>query len=257
MRDLRAENERLKTEVNRLRSQAVEPPATGNATISYDLNTNLFRARHLHSPDLLVDELEVRVPHGEKMLRQILSPQALMDGNGRLPLDALGALNGETLTVEKVRVRIPEDSATRTMATTHRAALEKEGIENLEISFESGNRLTVRGTARRLVRIPFELGGRLGTTPDGKIKFRLEDAAMLKILPVPRMILGVAQAMLDGSTSDAKLQRDGNRYLLDPADLLPRNVRVALTRVGTQDGHLVIEGRAPAADRTPRTLLME
>jgi hypothetical protein len=136
--------------------------------------------------------------------------------------------------------------------------LRKEGIKDLEVFFAKGNRVTIKGSAKKLITVPFTVTGEISVTPDGKMRYDVDDMKVAGILPVPRIISSLMMSLSGDSFAGGGVRRESDSFLLDVNSFIPKNIKVALRNIRCGDGFLAVEGGPPERqENNPVTLPMK
>lgn len=244
---LRAENRQLRREMAKLRTQLSEashPPDTGGR-LEFDLEKNLLKLRNIKTQDTLIERMDLRIRDGDDVIRDMLSMDSLLAAGGALDSSALATLRTAPMEITDVAMRIPHEAATRAIEAVSSASLRKEGIKDLEVSFGDGNRLTVKGSAKKLITVPFTVSGELSVTPEGSVKYAVDDMTVAGILPVPRLLSSLMMSLSGDSFAAQGVRREENAFFIDASRFIPKNIHVALRSVRCEEGFLVLQGGAP------------
>ena len=140
---------------------------------------------------------------------------------------------------------VPYPYAAKDHQTLNAEAMQRNGIKELSIRPEAGNKLHLRGTIDKLIDIPFDLTGELSVSEGNEIHFKAGQTKVFGFLPVPNLVMRIAASLAGRDMEEMGVQQKGDTFVFDADDFLPKNVRLQLTRVGTESGALVLEGRAP------------
>jgi hypothetical protein len=244
-RQLEAELSKAKAEVGPIRLD----PANDKLTI-VGLKTHDFEISHL----------EVKVSALGDYLGDALSIETLLENQGQLPLPPVDQLARSPMTVDALKLKIPAKTLQKSSELMGKDAMRRNGIKELSIRPEAGNRLHMRGTIDKLVDIPFDISGELAVSRGNEIHFKAGKTKVFGFLPVPNLVMRIAASLAGRDMEQMGVQQRGDTFVFDADDFLPQNVRLELTRIGTEDDGLVLEGRAPKdlstspASRNPTTL---
>lgn len=238
---LRAQLQEMKTKLQTAGTSTEKPAAAGSGKIVYEIGENLLMLRDVKTKDTIIDRLDVKVEGGSKILGKMMSMDTMLEGGGRLPTNLTADFMKMPLEVRDLRMRIPDDTATRAFLSTKSESLKNEGISNLDVSFKNGNKIVLSGTRKKLLSIPFSIEAGIGLSDDNRIKIDVEKMKVMGLIPVPRLIQTIAMVLTDESMTDKSLERNGDTYLIDPGALLPKNIKLNLKSIGTKNGELVLE----------------
>lgn len=266
VKNLQAENRKLEQELEKLKRQVAENETKHAETeptgskIEYDLDSNLLKMRNIKTKDMFIEQIDVHIRQGDDVFREMFSVDNFIQSDGKLDTSAINKLRQIPMDVENVRIRIPEETATRALLNSKKSELKAEGIKEIGIRFKKGNKISIKGTAKKILSIPFKISGKLSLTDDNKVSFKMGKMHVAGLLPVPKIIKGIIMALTDDSMTDEKIQREGNSYILDASAFLPKNIKVSIKDIKTEEGFLILEGGSPDKNKknnNPKTLVME
>ncbi|MGE0494530.1 MAG: hypothetical protein AB7S38_35300 [Vulcanimicrobiota bacterium] len=252
--DLLAENQRLKAELAQLKSH--------RSPVSFDPDHNRISVQGLKTRDFEICAFEARTEAVDTLLEQTLSLDALLARPGELVLPKLDGLKDTPFEVDSFKLKLPGRTLARSAQAIGRDAMRRQGIKELEVQPMGGDRIRLAGSVRRFLDVPFEVSGKLGLEGN-KVRFSLEKAHIFGGLPVPRLVVELFSALTGKDLQEMHVQQRGQDFLIDTGVFIPKNFKMALTRIGTEAGQLVLEGGKPApppepkANHNPTTLTME
>lgn len=237
---LEDENDLLRLELRRLkeRQQTELGP-----TLQFAADKNRVEVRNLPLAGMKVEELTAQFAPGVDLLKEF-SLERILDDPTRLLQPALDPLVENPIRIERLAMSIPAKVANEAARLRGGEMLKKEGLSDLNISFEPGGRVRATGSVDKLIPVPFNITGKLELTRDKKIRFAPEKVRLLGI-PMPRLVVSIANAMAGDSLKKLDIQSDGEALIIDPKSFLPKNVQLQLTRIATQGDQLVLEGGPP------------
>ncbi|MBI2264586.1 MAG: hypothetical protein HYU64_05385 [Armatimonadetes bacterium] len=216
---------------------------TSTGKIEYDLGANLLKMKDVRTPDLVVDEMDIHIEKGNEFIERLLDLSSLAKGNGKIPLAPFYALQQAPKKIESFRIRIPQESASHALEAASGDRLAKEGIKNVNVSFEDENQMSLSGRIHRLVDIPFHVSGRISLGEDHKVRYSVDKMDLLGLIPLPHILRTLILALNDISAPKEGFQRDGNSYTLDLQSFLPEKTKARVDRAETEDGFLILEGK--------------
>ncbi|MGE0490856.1 MAG: hypothetical protein AB7S38_16735 [Vulcanimicrobiota bacterium] len=237
--ELALENAHLRGELKKAQAEAGPirlDPAAGKLVI-----------KGLSTPDYSVDRLKVKT---EGLGDQLALDAFLADGRPALP--PLEKYKDMAVEVEDLKARIPEATINRTATSAGAEALAKNGIQDLDIRVGEGGRLTVSGKVDKLIDIPFELTGKLSVGDGGSLRFELEKSHIFGVVPVPKLVLGLAASMTGSKLEKVGVRQQDNAFEFDLDGLLPPNIQMGLTNIDSRKGELIIEGGSKPTREAPR-----
>lgn len=237
--ELQAENQKLKRELR----EARENPGG----IHLDPSEQRLDVRNITTPDFTVESLSVESPSVEKVA-DILSSGALAGSRGKPDLGGLKNLSNQPLRVEEMKLRIPDD----TLNDIADSQAPKDKLKGVEVEFGEGGQFQVKGTAHKLVDIPFELAGFVDSTPEGEVRIKLGKSKLFGFVPIPKLISDMAGSMAGKKLEKLGVRQTDDGFVVDSHKLLPKNIDLKIASVTTQNGELVVEG-GPA---NPKVLTM-
>lgn len=264
IRSLEDENRHLRADLEEMKKKLDQKEAIPGGRLEYDLGRNLLKLEGISTKDYTVDRLEVLLPDGDNLEERLMSSFKLNGEGMTMPESLLIALKNTPLEIQKARISIPAETMTRMLLESRQEALKKEGIKNVGIELEEGDRLVLSGWAKKLVPVPFSIKGELSITDDGRVRYHVKKMSA-GLLPVPKIIQGIIMAIADKTMTDTTIERRGDEYIIDPGAFIPPNIRVKLTGVATEKDRLILAadsppGQAPAkkaAAPVPKTLQCE
>lgn len=209
-------------------------------TISLDLDTGDVQIRNLKTPDLTLEQLDVRVPEAGHLVENMVNIQSLLAGKGKLELPSLKSLETSPIQVESARLKLPEETVNQALQGIGGPILAEKGIMDAAIALEEG-KVVLTGTLDKLIDVPFRLEGRLSAAPANQLRFSLEKAKVLGFLPVPRLVTDIFTSMASREMEKANVRQDGDDFLIDAGAFLPKNVAVGLKNITAHDGYLMVE----------------
>jgi len=213
-------------------------------TISLDLDTGDVQIRNLKTPDLTLEELDVRVPEAGHLVENMVNIQSLLAGKGKLELPSLKSLETAPVAVEAARIKLPEETVNEALQQIGGPILAEKGIVDASIALEEG-KIVVSGTLDKLIDVPFRIEGALSAANDKQLRFSLEKTRVLGFLPVPRLVTDIFTAMASREMEKANVRQEGDDFLLDVGAFLPKNVAVGLKSISAHDGYLMVEAGPP------------
>lgn len=237
---LEDENDLLRMELRRLkeRQQTELGP-----TLQFSADKNRVEVRNLPLAGMQVEELTAQFAPGVDLLKEF-SLERILDDPTRLLQPALDPLVESPIRIERLAMSIPAQVANDAARLRGGELLKKEGLSDLDISFEPGGRVRATGLVDKLIPVPFNITGKLDLTRDKKIRFAPEKVRLLGI-PMPRLVVSIANAMAGDSLKKLDIQTDGEALIIDPKSFLPKNVQLQLHRIATEGDRLVLEGGPP------------
>ncbi len=253
--ELLAENRKLRGKVDQLQQERSEV-----GPIQIDPSRDRLTVTNFKTPDFEVEKLQVGVSDLNRLLGDTLSLDKLLESRGgELPLPPFDELQDTPITVGELKLRIPGKTLKASALKLGEDTLEKNGLRDLSIEARPGDRLKLSGKVDRLIGIPFEVNGKLSVDSENRVQFKLEKSRVFGVVPVPRIVVSIAAALGGKDMADLGVEQRGDTFTFDPGTFLPKNVRLKLTRVGTDRGALVVEGKAPdppaEPPRNPTTLV--
>ena len=234
--------------------------AKSDGPIRLDPANDKLTIAGLKMPDYEIEHMEVKVSALGGYLGNALSIESLLENQGKLPLPPVDQLAQSPMTIDALKLKVPAKTLQKASSLMGREAMQRNGIKELSIRPEAGNKLHLRGTIDKLIDIPFDLTGELSVSEGNEIHFKAGQTKVFGFLPVPNLVMRIAASLAGRDMEEMGVQQKGDTFVFDADDFLPKNVRLQLTRVGTESGALVLEGRAPTektvpASHNPTTLL--
>jgi hypothetical protein len=245
IRSLSDENSRLRQELEAMKRKMAEksPSESGNADDSsfrYNMNTNTLTLNGFQTKDMLIRHLQAKVGNGDRIEKELQSSVGLA-GMGGTDSNALAAqIKKAPLDITEFSIQITSQDATKAVIGSKNADLEKEGIKNLNIAFEPGGKMTINGTLKKIIPIPFSLRGDISVTDDNRIRYEVKDINA-GFLPLPDLIKTLAMSVASGSFNDKSIEVSGDTFTLNTAAMMPDNIKAKPTRITTGDGFVVVE----------------
>lgn len=229
-----------------LRSQLKKAEADAGP-IRLDPGAGKLVIKDLTTPDYSVDRLKVKT---EGLGDQLELDAFMADGKPALP--PLEKYKDMAIEVEDLKARIPEATINRTATSAGAEALAKNGIQDLDIRIGEGGRLTVSGKVDKLIDIPFELTGKLSVGDGGALRFELEKSHIFGVVPVPKLVMGLAASMTGSKLEKVGVRQQDNTFEFDVNSLLPPNIRMGLTNIDSRQGELILEGGSKPTKEVPQ-----
>lgn len=254
--DLQREVAELRAEVAELRQD--------QSPIRLDPQNDKLSLKDLKTPDFHVHHLDLKMPAMSDLFEEYTSLEALLRagmGNGTAPIDFDKILK-EPMQIESMKLSLPGTTLTRSSQQVGGDALVQNDIKDLRIDPQEGDTLKIRGTMDKLLDIPFDIEGKLSVHEGNQIEFALGKSKVFGVVPIFGLVKRIVATIAGKSMEELGVERRGNSFFMDADDFLPEQTKVNLTRVGTENGRLVLEGKAPlgkpapAPERAPSTLLM-
>lgn len=232
---------------------AVNPAVSGK--ISVDLATRQTTIDGLKTPDYTIDHFDGSLAMSDQELSQMLSVKNRMGSTGQVTLPDLNRLVSSPLNVDNIQVRVGEDAATDAMVITQRKALQEQGITSVGLQFHDNNQVSLTGTVKRGLtlgrEISFEAKGNVGVADAQHARVTLTGMHVAGIIPVPGLFQSLVLAMGEPSLNPDQVQRDGDRsFLINIASFVPKNIKMGLKAVSTEEGVMHISG-GPLAQGRP------
>lgn len=230
-------NRQLESELARVKSQA--------GPIRIDPERGILTVDGLKTADYEVQHLQVQVSALGGYLGKALSIEALLEHQGQLPLPPTDQLAREPMTVDALKLKIPAATLEKSSRLLGQEAMRRNGLKELSIQPEENGQLRLRGTIDKLIDIPFDLRGELTVAEGNEIHFKAGKTRVFGILPVPNLVVRIAASLAGRDMEEMGVKQRGDTFVFDADDFLPKNVKLQLTRIGTEAGGLLLEGRAP------------
>jgi hypothetical protein len=225
--------DQLLAENARLRSRLREQEGPG---IRLDLPQERVSLRGIHSPDLQLEEVDVKLPGLSKALPDLMKLAPQKGPWGEVPRPDLKEFAKFPMQVERMRVGVPEDAINRVVGQKR-----VEGLSDLKVKVEPGGRLRLTGVAHKVFDIPFEVQGRLLAQGDSKLRFRLEGTRVGGFLPIPNLMTNFFASFAANEMARMQVRQEGDDYVIETKPLVPENISVKFDRVSSQGGTLFIE----------------
>lgn len=210
-------------------------------SINLDLDTGQVKIRNLQTPDLTLEQLDVRVPDAGHLVENMVSIQSLLSGKGKLALPSLESLESSPIQVEAARLRLPEETVNQALQQIGGPLLADKGIMDAAVALEDGNRVVLTGTLDKLIDVPFRIEGRMSAAEGNQVRFSLEKTRVLGFVPVPRLVTDIFTAIASRDLEKANVRQQGDDFLVDVGAFLPKNVAMGLKNVSAHDGYLMVE----------------
>ncbi|MFN8611791.1 MAG: hypothetical protein U0931_29875 [Vulcanimicrobiota bacterium] len=223
---LLAENARLKA---RLREQ--EAPG-----FQVNLQEERVCLRGLNSPDLQLNEIEVKVPGLAKVLPEFMKLTPTRGPWGDVPRPDPSDFAKFPMQVERLQVGVTEEAINRVVQKKP-----VEGLSELKVKVEPGGRLKLSGVAHKIFDIPFEVQGRLLAQGDTQLRFRLEATTLGGFLPLPNLMTNFFASFASDQMAKMQVRQQGDDYVIETKAMVPENVQVKFDRVRSQGATLFIE----------------
>jgi hypothetical protein len=156
-------------------------------------------------------------------------------------------LNSYVLEIDSARMSMTPVSLTN-LLNNHVFADPGAPLKNLKLSID-GDELVESGTLKKGVNVPFTMRGRIGVTPEGKI--RIHPTAMKAAGFLDKKVLhffGLELDRLVNLKRTPAVTVEGDDLLLDPENLLPPpRIRGRLTNAWIEKGVIVEQFGSPTA----------
>jgi hypothetical protein len=250
----------LQREVAELRAE-VEELRQEQSPIRLDPQNDRMSIVDLETSDFHVHQLDLKMSSMSEMFDEYTSLEALLKagmGEGAGPID-FGDIRNEPLEIEKMKISIPGSTLVRSSEIVGSEDLKKNDIKDLDIKPQDGDILKIKGKVDKLIDVPFEIEGKLSVQEGNRIEFALGKSRIFGVVPIFGLVKRIAAAVAGKSMEKMGVERKGTSFIMDADDFLPESTEVHLTRIGTEDGRLVLEGASPeevpaSIDRAPSTL---
>ena len=230
-------NRQLEAELARVKSE--------EAPIHLDPESGMLTINGLKTTDFEVEHMRVKVSALSGYLGKALSIETLLENQGQLPLPPTDQLAREPMTVDALKLRIPGSTLQKSSQLLGKEAMERNGLKDLSIKPEGQSKLRLSGTIDKLIDIPFDLSGELSVAEGNEIHFKVGKTRAFGILPVPNLVVRIAASLAGRDIEEMGVKQKGDTFIFDADDFLPKNVALQLTRLGTEGGAVVLEGKAP------------
>lgn len=237
---LQDENTKFKREIIELKKRIAQNSnqLTDNIFIEIDANKGNVRLRNIKTRDWLIDNLEMKVSGAPENIKNTLSIQSLMNKSGNIQNPDLSWVKNSHVQIEKMKVRLPESAATSVINKV--ADFEKDGIRDVRIHF-SKDKITMEGTARKVISIPFSMEASLGLGEKNNLFLNVQDIKALGFIPLPNILQRLVIALSDSPIKGAGFSRDGSRFKFELNQILPENLKLKLNSVKVEDGYITLE----------------
>lgn len=230
-------NRQLEAELAKAKSEA--------GPIRIDPERGTLTIDGLKTADYEVQHLQVQVSALGGYLGKALSIETLLEHQGQLPLPPTDQLAKEPMTVDALKLKIPAATLEKSSRRLGEDAMRRNGLKELSIQPEENGQLRLRGTIDKLIDIPFDLRGELSVAEGNEIHFKAGKTRVFGFLPVPNLIVRIAASLAGRDMEEMGVKQKGDTFVFDADDFLPQNVKLQLTRIDTERGGLILEGRAP------------
>jgi hypothetical protein len=253
----------LQREVADLRAEVADL-RQDQTPIRLDPQNDRMAIKNLKTPDFHVHDLSLKMDAMSDLFDEHTSLEALLKagmGDGSEPID-FGKIRNEPMEIEAMKISMPGSTLVRSSQQVSGDALKENDIKGLTIEPRRGDILKIRGKIDKLIDIPFDIEGRLSVHEGNKIEFALGKSKVFGVVPIFGLVKRIVANIAGKNMEEMGVEQRGTSFLMDADDFLPENIKVGLTRVGTEGGRLVLEGKAPekatapAPDRTPATLTL-
>jgi len=214
---------------------------SSESSFGYDLETNMITVRGFRARDMHIRHLQAVVADGDGIEKKLQQSVGLSGFSGADSSTLTALISTAHLDVRKFAIEVSSSDATQAVLATRKADLEKEGIRDLAVSFEPGNRMVVRGSLKKLITVPFTLSGNLSVTDDSRIKYNITHMSA-GIVPLPDLLQPLVLSLAGGSLHDQSIEVSGDNVLVNTAAMLPGHIRVKPAGISTGDGFVVVEG---------------
>ncbi|MCA9778640.1 MAG: hypothetical protein KC800_18055 [Candidatus Eremiobacteraeota bacterium] len=244
--ELQREVAELKAEVAELRHD--------QSPIQLDPQNDKLTIKDLKTPDFHVHNLTVKMDAMSDIFDENTSLEALLKlgkGDGAEPID-FGKIQNEPMEVERMKISLPGSTLVRSSEQVSGDSLRENDIKGLTIEPRRGDVLRIKGKVDKLIDIPFDIEGKLSVHEGNKIEFALGKSKVFGVIPIFGLFKKIVACVAGKNMEEMGVERRGTSFLMDADDFLPDNIKVGLTRVGTEDGRLVLEGKAPEEKAPPR-----
>jgi hypothetical protein len=249
VKNLQDENTVLKAEIEKMKKLVAAcnqnncDPSPKNS-IKIELETHQIKLRKIDTKDLKIDYLDIHAPMTGDLLETATCLNNLMIYDNKNPDDAISKAVELSLSspveVERARIRVPQESATRAAKTSPYVDLRKEGITELDIRFEKNNMMAISGWAKKILPVPFDIKGQLSITDDNLVKFQLKKQSVGKI-PLPSILGKIGMSMAKGKIQGEGIKFEGKSVIIDPKYFVADNINFKITGISTENNHLVLE----------------
>jgi hypothetical protein len=230
-------NRQLEAELTRARAE--------NGPIRLDPANNKLTVVGLKTPDYEIERLEVKMSDLGGYLGDALSIESLLESQGKVPLPPLDQLAKAPMTIDALKLKIPSETLRKSSSVLGKEQLARNGVKELSLTPEKGNLLRIQGVLDKLIDVPFELTGSLSVSEGNEIHFKPGKTTAFGFVPIPKLLVRIAASLAGKDMAEIGVQQRGDTFAFDADDFLPPNVKIRLTRLGTESGALLLEGQAP------------
>ena len=253
----------LQREVADLRAEVADL-RQDNSPIRLDPQNDRMSIKDLKTPDFHVHDLSVKMDSMSDLFDEHTSLEALLKagmGDGSEPID-FDKIKNEPMEIEKMKISMPGSTLVRSSQQVSGDALKENDIRGLTIEPRRGDVLKIKGKVDKLIDIPFDIEGKLSVHEGNKIEFALGKSKVFGVIPIFGLVKKIVANIAGKNMEEMGVEQRGTSFLMDADDFLPENIKVGLTRVGPEDGRLVLEGKAPeekgapSPERAPATLTL-
>lgn len=253
----------LQREVAELRAEVADLRGD-QSPIRLDPQNDRMSIKDLKTPDFHVHDLALKMDSMSELFDEYTSLEALLKagmGDGSQPID-FGNISNEPMEIEKMKISLPGSTLARSSEQVSGDAMKENDIKGLTIEPRQGDVLKIKGKVDKLIDIPFDIEGKLSVHEGNKIEFALGKTRVFGVIPIFGLVKNIVANIAGKNMEEMGVEQRGTSFLMDADDFLPENIKVGLTRVGTENGRLVLEGKAPdkttapLPERAPTTLTM-
>ncbi len=237
---LQDENRELRAQLERFKEEQGE--------VRFSSENQRLLVDGLETPDFTVERLTAHTP-AMKQAMALFSADSLAKNEGKPDFSVLKDLGEEPVRVEELRVKVPQSTIDRVVKENAK----HPDLKELQVKLGDQGRFEVEGVANKFwLDVPFHVDGTMEATADGQVRVRLKSGKVFGMVPVPKILMGLATAAAEKKVDKIKITKEGDDLLIDPRSVKPKNIEFNLGRVTTEHGSLVIEGGTPVA--APKTL---
>ncbi|MBS2039403.1 hypothetical protein JST97_30740 [bacterium] len=215
---LLAENRRLKQQLN---------------GIHIDPSKDQVTLRGLQGQDLKVDELQVSLPGLGKLVPDLLKVSTLSNPGGRVQMPDLSEFARYPMQVQSMQLTVNEKALNQVLAQQ-----KVEGLSDLKLQVGEGGRLRLSGMARKVIKVPFEVQGRLSAEGGTRLRFELDKTRLGGWLPVPKLMTNLFAALASHEMAKMSVTRQDEAFILDVKGYLPANVGLSIDELRTRPGEI-------------------
>lgn len=224
---LLAENQRLRQQ---LASQQQAPPG-----IHLDLQQERVTIRGLESPSMKLHKLDVQMPGLKEAVPQLMDIASSVGGDGKFSMPDLSAFARFPMKVEKLNMSVSEKTVNQILAQTP-----VEGMSDLNLKIGQNGRIALRGMARKLIPVPFEVKGQLIANGSSEVRFRLDKTKVAGFLPVPNLMTNFFASFASREMAKMHVRQQGDDYIVNLKGLMPDNLSLQVDDITSQAGTLFI-----------------